>query len=136
MVSRVRPHLAKSGKYMGFAAIEDIQGAIELAIFPGTWEKYRTLVQVDEVIIASGRVDSESKEPKVLVDTIRTVRERTLSVRPLATKLNLRQRLKMPGLKILLCTSLPEPPEMVWEDEEDIEDWEDDLQEEEANESH
>ncbi len=78
MVVRFRPHLTKSGKYMGFVTIEDIQGAMELVVFPEAWGKYRELVQVDRVLIAHGRVDTESSEPKVLCDRLIVVREEDL----------------------------------------------------------
>ncbi|MCE5209043.1 MAG: DNA polymerase III subunit alpha [Chloroflexi bacterium] len=78
MVTRFRPHLAKSGKYMGFVTIEDIQGAIELIIFPSAWEKYRTLVEVDQVLLAHGKVDNESGDAKVLVDKLTRITQQDL----------------------------------------------------------
>ncbi len=70
MVTRFRNHQTKSGKAMGFATIEDIQGPIELVLFPRTWEKYSKLVAPDRVLIAEGKVDAESGDPKLLVDRL------------------------------------------------------------------
>ncbi len=70
MVARFRNHQTKSGKAMAFATIEDIQGPIELVIFPNAFEKFGRLLAIDRVLIAEGRVDAESGDPKVLVDRL------------------------------------------------------------------
>ncbi len=70
MVTRLRPHLTKTGKSMGFATIEDIQGSIDLILFPRTWEQYSELVVIDQVLVVQGKVDAEGSDPKVLVDSI------------------------------------------------------------------
>jgi len=70
IVNRFRHHLTRSGKSMGFATIEDLQGEIELVIFSRTWERVSNLLEVDTVILADGRVDTSSAEPKILVDQI------------------------------------------------------------------
>src|SRR5512147_2916453 len=40
LVTRIRPHQTKTGKAMGFVTLEDVQGNIELVVFPRTWEQY------------------------------------------------------------------------------------------------
>ena len=39
LITVVRPYTTKTGKPMGFVTIEDIQGNIELVLFPKTWDK-------------------------------------------------------------------------------------------------
>ena len=70
LVTRMRITQTKGGKTMGFATLEDIQGSVELVIFPRTWEKYNSLVQLDHVLSAAGRVDAENGDPKVLADKL------------------------------------------------------------------
>jgi DNA polymerase-3 subunit alpha len=70
MVTRFRRHQTKNGQAMGFVTLEDIQGNIELVIFPKTWDKYGKLVEVDRVLTAEGKVDAEGGDPKVLVDKL------------------------------------------------------------------
>jgi DNA polymerase-3 subunit alpha len=72
MVTRVRPHLTKTGKNMGFVTLEDVQGNIELVVFPRTWERYWQTLEVDSVVLVDGKVDAQSGDPKVLVDTVTT----------------------------------------------------------------
>ena len=72
LVTIVRPYVTKAGKPMGFATIEDIQGNIELVLFPRTWEKTQDQLVVGQIIIVEGKVDTSNTPPKILVDGIRT----------------------------------------------------------------
>lgn len=72
MITRFRTHQTRKGSIMGFATLEDIQGEIELVIFPRTWKKVSSLIEIDKLIVVEGRVDEESSEPKLLVNTIKT----------------------------------------------------------------
>ncbi len=83
LVSRIRTLMTKTGNQMAFATIEDIQGLIELVIFPKAWEKMGALVQMDSVILVEGKVDLDKADPKVLVDTIKPLRES--DIKPLKT---------------------------------------------------
>ena len=72
LVTIVRPYTTKSGKGMGFVTIEDIQGNIELVLFPKTWDTYRNVLTVGQIIIVEGKVDMGNLPPKILVDVIKT----------------------------------------------------------------
>jgi DNA polymerase III subunit alpha len=70
MVARFRQHQTKSGKAMGFVTLEDIQGNLEIVMFPRTWEQFNDLITMDQVLIVEGKVDSEGADPKILADAI------------------------------------------------------------------
>jgi DNA polymerase-3 subunit alpha len=72
MVTAARPYKTKTDKMMGFVTIEDMQGTVELVIFPKTWDKTRALCEQGKVIVVDGKVDSSSQPPKILVDEIKT----------------------------------------------------------------
>lgn len=72
LINAVRPYTTKTGKSMGFVTIEDIQGNIELVLFPRTWEKHKELMSVGQIVIVEGKVDQSNPPPKILVDAIRT----------------------------------------------------------------
>ncbi len=57
---------------MGFVTLEDVQGSIELVVFPRSWQTYSPLLQPDQIVLIAGKVDSRGSEPKVLVDTVST----------------------------------------------------------------
>jgi DNA polymerase-3 subunit alpha len=70
IVARLRPHQTKTGKSMAFVTLEDLQGSIELVVFPRTWEKFIGLLTVDRIVLVDGKVDAQGGEPKVLVDSV------------------------------------------------------------------
>jgi DNA polymerase-3 subunit alpha len=69
VVQWVRPHVTRRGDPMAFVHLEDIQGGIELVVFPRTYEATRHLWVQDKVLVVRGKVDAERGEPKVLVDS-------------------------------------------------------------------
>jgi DNA polymerase-3 subunit alpha len=79
LVTRMRPHQTKTGKMMGFVTLEDVQGNIELVVFPRTWEQYAEAFEIDRVLLIDGKVDAQSGDPKVLVDTVSTELKRIVA---------------------------------------------------------
>ena len=72
LITAVRPYTTKTNKPMGFVTMEDIQGNIELVLFPKTWQKTHEQLKVGQIVIVEGKVDTGSTPPKILVDEIRT----------------------------------------------------------------
>jgi len=72
LITGVRPYTTKTGKPMGFAQMEDIQGTVELVLFPKTWEAAREKLTVGQIVIIEGKLDHGSTPPKLLVDTVKT----------------------------------------------------------------
>ncbi len=72
LVTKIRQHQTKNGKPMAFATIEDIQGTIDLVLFPNTWREYAELVRFDEIIYVRGKADANGGDTKVLVDQVST----------------------------------------------------------------
>ena len=71
LVTRYRKIQTKKKDWMGFVTIEDIQGSIELVLFPRAWKEYGSLIDPDVVISAEGKVDAATGDPKVLVDKVK-----------------------------------------------------------------
>ena len=57
LITGVRPYTTKTGKHMGFAQMEDIQGTVELVLFPKTWEASREILTVGQIVIVEGKLD-------------------------------------------------------------------------------
>ena len=74
IITKMRRLNTKNGNQMAFATLEDLQGSIELVIFPKVWEKQGSLVQPDAVLFAEGKVDAATGDPKILVDHLRVIR--------------------------------------------------------------
>ena len=61
----------KKGAYMGFCTLEDLTGQIECLVFPRPYERYQALLNVDDMVVLSGRLSvREEESPKLLVDTV------------------------------------------------------------------
>ena len=72
LITAVRPYMTKTNKPMGFVTMEDVQGNIELVLFPKTWQKTQQMLKVGQIVIVEGKADTGSTPPKILVDDIRT----------------------------------------------------------------
>ncbi|MFN2299847.1 MAG: DNA polymerase III subunit alpha, partial [Anaerolineales bacterium] len=70
MVTHVRPFQSRNGKAMAFATLEDLQGSIELILFPRVWAKVQPIVKEDAVLVAAGKAETGSGLPRILVDAV------------------------------------------------------------------
>jgi DNA polymerase-3 subunit alpha len=71
LVSWVRPHVTRKGDLMAFVHMEDIQGSVEVVVFPRTYAETRDLWQEDKILIVRGRVDAERSEPNLICEAVR-----------------------------------------------------------------
>ena len=71
IVSWIRPHITKKGDMMAFVHLEDVQGSIEVVVFPRTYAETRDLWQEDKILVVRGRVDAERREPNLLCESVR-----------------------------------------------------------------
>jgi len=69
LVQWVRPHITKRGDPMAFVHLEDLQGSIEVVVFPRVYAATRDLWEEDKILIVRGRVDAERGDPKILCDS-------------------------------------------------------------------
>jgi len=72
LVAAVRPYQTKNGKMMGFVTLEDIQGNMDLVLFPRIWSKFETLLETGTIVFVEGKADAASLPPKILVDSVST----------------------------------------------------------------
>jgi DNA polymerase-3 subunit alpha len=79
LVNYVRPHITKKGDPMAFAQIEDLQGTLEVVVFPRVWEQTRELWQPERVLILRGKINFRGRDPSLIVDS---ATNEILSARP------------------------------------------------------
>jgi DNA polymerase III subunit alpha len=70
LITHIRPHQTKSHKTMGFVTVEDIQGTIELVLFPRTWQQQSEVLEFDKLLLFEGRLDLSGRDVKVLVNRV------------------------------------------------------------------
>lgn len=70
VVTNLRTHQTKKGDLMGFVSLEDLQGHLELVLFPRTWKEVNKWLALEQVVVIRGKLDAKGGTPKVLVDTM------------------------------------------------------------------
>ena len=70
VVTWVHPYTTRNGNPMAFVQLEDLQGSIEVIVFPSVYEKTRELWQEDKILVVKGRVDTRGREPKVICESV------------------------------------------------------------------
>ncbi len=70
MISSFKPHRTKKGDLMGFVTIEDLNGNVEVVVFPSTYAKCSDLLAVDEPVLVQGNASVEEKGVKILAEEI------------------------------------------------------------------
>ncbi|MEA3345099.1 MAG: DNA polymerase III subunit alpha [Chloroflexota bacterium] len=71
LVARVRHHTTKRGKPMAFVQLEDLQGTIEVVVFPSIYRETKGLWQEDNILVVKGRVDTKRREPNIICESAR-----------------------------------------------------------------
>lgn len=80
MISGTRQIFTKAGKPMAFFTLEDLHGGVEVVVFSTTFEKAKSCLENDSVVLVHGRTDhKEEEEVKIIAEKIlplpRDVRE-------------------------------------------------------------
>ncbi len=89
MIGDIKTKLDKKGKRMAFVGIEDITGRTEMVTFSDVYEKSRSALHPEKLVVARGRVSTkEGEKPKLVAAEIYSVEEAYLRT-PLALTLNL-----------------------------------------------
>lgn len=76
LVEKVSVKYTKKEQKMAFITVEDIDGSIEVIVFPKVYDKFKGCIEENRPIVVSGRASvSEDQQPKVIADAITTYEE-------------------------------------------------------------
>ncbi|NOX97040.1 MAG: DNA polymerase III subunit alpha [Nitrospirae bacterium] len=70
IISGARQTVTRKGERMAFFNLEDLQGMVRAIVFPGTFEKFPSLIKSDALVFVKGRVDLREERPKLIVSEI------------------------------------------------------------------
>jgi len=70
LVRGVRVITTKNGEPMAFAQLEDLQGEIEVVVFPRVFQSTTDLWKEDNILLVHGTVDTRNDTPKVLCNSV------------------------------------------------------------------
>jgi len=73
MVANTKQIITKKGASMAFVTLEDLVGTVEVIVFPKVYERCRSFLEEDAVVIVEGRISHEEDEGevKVLAEEVR-----------------------------------------------------------------
>jgi DNA polymerase-3 subunit alpha len=66
ILSGVQRRVTKQGNQWASATLEDLGGAMEVLIFPQTYQLYSTVVAEDAIVIVKGKIDRRDDVPKLI----------------------------------------------------------------------
>ena len=70
IISEFKRLATKSGQNMAFIKLEDLYGQIEVIAFPKVYEKARDVLNLEEVVRVSGRLQLKDGAPQIVAETI------------------------------------------------------------------
>ncbi len=71
MVTGLRQTTTKKGDQMGFIRVEDLQGSIEVIVFPRLFAETRALWKTDNLVLIAGKVEARGERLQVIADAAR-----------------------------------------------------------------
>jgi len=70
LVTHIRGHQTRTGKAMAFVTLEDLQGAIEITVFPNLWNRVKGWLKTNAIALVEGKAEYVGATPRVLADNI------------------------------------------------------------------
>lgn len=72
IIVAIREITTKKGQRMAYVTVEDLGGTVELVVFPRTFAKCQSYLEVERVVIASGRLErgEGNNSSRILADTV------------------------------------------------------------------
>ncbi len=75
LVGKISRITTRKGESMAFVVIEDLEGSMEVVVFPAVLQKYRALVVEDAVVKIKGRLDVKEDEVKLIAQELTALKE-------------------------------------------------------------
>ncbi|MBI2870712.1 MAG: DNA polymerase III subunit alpha [Candidatus Omnitrophica bacterium] len=70
MVARSREILTKKGDKMAFVTLEDMEGAVEVVVFPEAFKRGASHIIKDAVIFVRGKINLKEDQPKIMAEDL------------------------------------------------------------------
>jgi DNA polymerase III subunit alpha len=81
MVSKIRYHITQRGRNAGSKmavfVLEDLQGEVEVVLFPDALKKFANLLVEDKVVFVKGKVDCQRQKPNIYAEELIALEEVT-----------------------------------------------------------
>ena len=80
IVASVRPLKTKKGDRMAVFMLEDIAGSLEVVVFPETFSRYGSLIEIEAMLLVRGKLEKDDESARIIateLQPIAALRERT-----------------------------------------------------------
>ena len=70
LISETRSHTDRNGRPMAFGTIEDLDGAVDLVVFPDTFERVKAVFVTDAMVVIQGRLSGRNGRQSLRVEKV------------------------------------------------------------------
>jgi DNA polymerase-3 subunit alpha len=74
IIENIKTTVTKKGDTMGLVKLRDHHGTIEVAVFPETYKKYKSILAIDIPMVVKGKVSTRNGEKTISVDEVRLLK--------------------------------------------------------------
>ncbi len=82
VVFRSRLQTTRKGDRMAFVTLEDVQGQVDVIVFPEVYKEYGAALEIDQPVLVRGVVDWDEDSPKIIADRIVPLAEASSRLSP------------------------------------------------------
>jgi DNA polymerase III subunit alpha len=82
MVFKTRLQTTRKGDRMAFVTIEDVQGQVDVIVFPEVYKEFGAVLEADQPVLVRGIVDWGEDNPKIIADRIVPLAEAAARLSP------------------------------------------------------
>ncbi|MCX6756646.1 MAG: DNA polymerase III subunit alpha, partial [Candidatus Nomurabacteria bacterium] len=75
IIENIKITITKKGDQMALVKLRDYRGTIEVAVFPETYKKYKSLLIIDVPLVVRGKVSTRNGEKTIAIDEVRNLRQ-------------------------------------------------------------
>jgi len=72
IISQLRPLTTKKGSPMAVITLEDRGGSLDAVVFPEAYTKYRSLLEVGQLVVVTGRLEKDDESAKLTASQVKT----------------------------------------------------------------
>jgi len=71
IITEKKTKTTKNNNMMAFITLEDLYGSMEIIVFPSDFVKYSKLLEVENLVLISGRISArEDENPKIILESV------------------------------------------------------------------
>ena len=81
LIGEIKKLTTRAGKPMAIVTLEDLSGRVECTVFPEAYEASRSILEPDQIVVATGRVEVRDDRHRLLLSEIRGLEQARLAYR-------------------------------------------------------